>query len=240
MLTLPDQSQIEALPDPTSANPRHGKIMTRIVLADDHQMFRQALRAMLEKEPGMKVVAEASNGDELLEIVGTQQIDVVCIDIGMPGMNGIEATRRLLAIRPNIKVIGLSAFSDRQFVLDLLNAGATGYVTKAEAGDELLRAIHTVKLGRTYLCPDVAATVTNALLDNTPRDATAPRITARERQVLQLIAEGYTSTRIADRLHLAPSTVEVHRRNIMRKLDLHSVAELTKYAIRSGLTSVST
>lgn len=239
MLTLPERGQTVPLVDADAAATRHGKIMTRIVLADDHQMFRQALRAMLEKEPGMKIVAEASNGDELLEIATNQLIDVVCIDIGMPGMNGIEATRRLLAIRPNIKVIGLSAFSDRQFVLDLLNAGATAYVTKAEAGDELLRAIQTVKLGRTYLCPDVAATVTNALLDNTPRDAAAPRITARERQVLQLIAEGFTSTRIADRLHLAPSTVEVHRRNIMRKLDLHSVAELTKYAIRSGLTSVS-
>jgi len=211
----------------------------RIVLADDHQMFRHALRAMLEKEAGIRIVGEASNGDELLDIVSHQPVDIVCVDIGMPGMNGIEATRRLLAIRPHVRVIGLSAFSDRQFVLDLLNAGATGYVTKAEAGDELLRAIHTVTQAKTYLCPDVAATVTSALLDNAPKDISAPRITARERQVLQLIAEGHTSTRIADRLHLAPSTVEVHRRNIMRKLDLHSVAELTKYAIRSGITTVS-
>lgn len=202
-------------------------------------MFRHALRAMLEKQPGMKIVGEASNGDELIDLVSHQPVDIVCVDIGMPGMNGIEATRRLLAIRPQIKVIGLSAFSDRQFVLDLLNAGATGYVTKAEAGEELLRAIHTVQMAKTYLCPDVAATVTSALLDNSPNDISAPRITARERQVLQLIAEGHTSARIADRLHLASSTVEVHRRNIMRKLDLHSVAELTKYAIRSGITSVS-
>ncbi len=212
---------------------------TRLVLADDHQMFRHALRAMLEKQPGMKIVGEASNGDELIDIVTHQPVDIVCVDIGMPGMNGIEATRRLIALRPQIKVIGLSAFSDRQFVLDLLNAGATGYVTKAEAGEELLRAIQTVQLGKTYLCPDVAATVTSALLDNSPNDISAPRITARERQVLQLIAEGHTSARIADRLHLAPSTVEVHRRNIMRKLDLHNVAELTKYAIRSGITSIS-
>jgi len=211
----------------------------RIVLADDHQMFRHALRAMLEKEPGIRIVGEASNGDELIDLISHQPVDIACVDIGMPGMNGIEATRRLLAIRPHVRVIGLSAFSDRQFVLDLLNAGATGYVTKAEAGEELLRAIHTVQQSKTYLCPDVAATVTNALLDNAPKDISAPRITARERQVLQLIAEGYTSTRIADRLHLASSTVEVHRRNIMRKLDLHSVAELTKYAIRSGITTVT-
>lgn len=211
----------------------------RIILADDHQMFLHALKAMLEKEPDIQVVGVASNGDELLALLARQPADMVCIDIGMPSMNGTEATRRLLALRPNIKVIGVSAFSDRQFVLDLLNAGARGYVTKAEAGEELLRAIHTVQQGKTYLCPDVAATVTNALLDNSPRDTSAPRITARERQVLQLIAEGMTSVRIAERLHLAASTVEVHRRNIMRKLDLHSVAELTKYAIRSGITSVT-
>ena len=211
----------------------------RIVLADDHRLFRHALRAMLEKKPGIRIVGEASNGEELIDIVRHQQVDIACVDIGMPGMNGIEATRRLLAIRPHVRVIGLSAFSDRQFVLDLLHAGATGYVTKAEAGDELLRAIDAVRQSKTYLCPDVAATVANALLDNAPQDVTPPRITPRERQVLQLIAEGHTSVRIADRLHLAPSTVEVHRRNIMRKLDLHNVAELTKYAIRSGLTTIS-
>ncbi|MBS0543038.1 MAG: response regulator transcription factor [Proteobacteria bacterium] len=211
----------------------------RLILADDHQMFRHALRALLEKDMHMTVVAEASSGDELLDIVRQVQADVVCIDIAMPGMNGIEATRRLLAIQPGIKVIGLSAFSDRQFVMDMLNAGATGYVTKAEAGDELLRAIQTVRKGRSYLCPDVAATVTSALMENMQMATAAPRISARERQVLQLIAEGHTSVRIAERLHVAPSTVEVHRRNIMRKLDLHSVADLTRYAIRNGITSVS-
>lgn len=215
----------------------HAKV--HIALADDHRMFLHALRALLEKEPGIDVVGVAGTGEELLAIAADKPVDVACMDIGMPAMNGIETTRRLLALRPNIKVIGVSAFSDRQFVLDLLNAGARGYVTKAEAGEELLRAIHTVQLGKTYLCPDVAATVTNALLDNAPRDTATPRITARERQVLQLIAEGHTSVRIAERLHLAASTVEVHRRNIMRKLDLHSVAELTKYAIRNGITTIS-
>lgn len=210
-----------------------------IALADDHRMFLHALRALLEKEPDIDVIGVAGTGDELLALVADKPVDIACVDIGMPAMNGIETTRRLLALRPNLKVIGVSAFSDRQFVLDLLNAGARGYVTKAEAGEELLRAIHTVQLGKTYLCPDVAATVASALLDQTPRDTSTPRITARERQVLQLIAEGHTSGRIAERLHLAASTVEVHRRNIMRKLDLHSVAELTKYAIRNGLTTIS-
>ncbi len=185
----------------------------------------------------MQVVAEAGDGEELLEAVAREAADVVCIDIGMPGMNGIEATRRLIAMCPGIKVIGLSAFSDRHFVMDLLNAGAMGYVTKGEAGDELLRAIRTVQRGRSYLCPDVAGTVTRALLDNSTEHVATPRISARERQVLQLIAEGHTSARIAERLHIAPSTVEVHRRNIMRKLDVHNVAELTRYAIRNGITS---
>lgn len=208
----------------------------RIVLADDHQMFRHALRALLAREPGLEVVAEASSGDEVLAIAAAQPVDLVCMDIAMPGMDGIEATRRLLARHPEVRVIGLSAFADRQFVIDLLDAGARGYITKAEAGDELLRAIHTVREGRTYLCPYVAATVANALLDRDSLYAAAPRLTARERQVLQLIAEGLTSAQIGDRLHIAASTVEVHRRNLMRKLDLHNVAELTRYAITQGIS----
>ncbi|WEN42029.1 Transcriptional regulatory protein DegU [Thauera sp. GDN1] len=207
-----------------------------IVLADDHQMFRHALRALLAREPGLEVIAEAASGEEVLAIAAAQPVDLVCMDIAMPGMNGIEATRRLLAVNPGIRVIGLSAFADRQFVIDLLDAGARGYITKAEAGDELLRAIHTVCEGRTYLCPDVAATVTSALLDRDSLYAAAPRLTERERQVLQLIAAGLTSAQIGDRLHIAASTVEVHRRNLMRKLDLHNIAELTRYAIARGIS----
>ena len=208
----------------------------RIVLADDHQMFRHALRALLAREPDLEVVAEASTGDEVLAIAAAQAVDLVCMDIAMPGMDGIEATRRLLARHPGVRVIGLSAFADRQFVIDLLDAGARGYITKAEAGDELLRAIHTVREGRTYLCPDVAATVTSALLDRGSLYAAMPRLTERERQVLQLIAEGLTSVQIGERLHIAASTADVHRRNLMRKLDLHNIAELTRYAITRGIS----
>jgi two-component system NarL family response regulator len=210
---------------------------TRIVLADDHQMFRHALRTMLEKEPGIEVVGEAGNGRELLKIIAQTAVDVVCMDIGMPELNGIEATRRLLANNPAIKVIGLSAYTDRDFVLDILKAGASGYVTKAESGEELLRAIRSVRQNRVYLCPETAATVTNAMVDSSAASSVIPRLGPRERQVLQLVAEGYTSTKIAERLHVAFSTVEVHRRNIMRKLNLHNVAELTRYAIRNGITT---
>lgn len=210
---------------------------TRIVLADDHRMFRQALRAMLESEPGVEVVGEASDGIELLQIAQQTLPDVVCIDIGMPNLNGIEATRRLLALHPAIKVIGLSAYNDRDFILDMLKAGASGYVTKNEAGDELLRALKAVRLNRKYLCPDIADVVMGAMINTQEVRSGTVRLGARERQVLQLVAEGMTSAQIAECIHLAPSTIEVHRRNIMRKLNLHSVAELTKYAIRNGLTN---
>lgn len=213
---------------------------TRILLADDHQMFRHALRIMLERDPALVVVGEANDGVELLRIAAEKPADVACIDIGMPRMNGIEATRRLLSLNPAVKVIGLSAMTDRDFVLDMLKAGASGYVTKAESGEELVRAIRSVRANRKYLCPEIAATVTGALLDTGDGTAATPRLGSRERQVLQLVADGNTSVKIAERLHLASSTVEVHRRNIMRKLNLHNIAELTKYAIRNGLTTSGT
>ena len=211
----------------------------KILLADDHQLFREALRSMLEKEPDIEVVGEVGDGRDVLRVAGQTLPDVVCMDVGMPGVNGIEATRRLVAGHPRVKVIGVSAFYDRRFVLDMLNAGATGYVTKGEAGDELLRAIHAVRRNQTYLCPEVSAGGVDALRNGT-KDAvhSAPRLGSREKEVLQLLAEGRTSPQIAVRMHLASSTVEVHRRNIMRKLSLHTIAELTKYAIRQGLTTV--
>jgi two-component system NarL family response regulator len=208
----------------------------RVLLADDHQMFRQALRAMMAGEPDIEVVDEASDGVELLRVALETEPDVVCMDIGMPNMNGIDATRRLLAMRPGIHVIGLSAFHDRDFILDMMKAGASGYVTKNDAGEELMRAIRAVQLNRKYLCPAVADVVMRNMFDSADLKAGAVRLGDRERQVLQMVAEGLTSSEIAERIHLAPATIEVHRRNIMRKLNLHSVAELTKYAIRNGLT----
>lgn len=213
------------------------KMRTRVLLADDHSMFRQALKNMLEKNPNIEVVGEADDGVTLVQMVANTPADVVCMDIGMPRMNGIEATKRILAINPEIKVIGLSARTDRDFVLDMLKAGASGYVTKTETGDELLRAISSVRLNRTYLCPEVASTVTGALIEGIDSVSGRPRLGAREKQVLELVADGHTSSEIASRLNLATSTVEAHRRNIMRKLDLHTVAGLTKYAIRSGYVS---
>ncbi len=210
----------------------------RIVLADDHKMILAALRSLLEKEIDIAVVGEAGDGAALLELVERTAPDVVVVDVGMPGMNGIEATRRLLAARPLLKVIALSAYSDKRFVLEMLEAGAKGYLIKASAGDELPRAIRAIAQGRTYLCPEVAGTIVEAARGKTSREGNAAaKLGRREREVLALLAEGKSSSEIAAHMHIAASTVEVHRRNIMRKLDLHSVAELTKYAIREGLTS---
>lgn len=211
----------------------------RILLADDHQIFLDALRIMLEMEADLEVVAETGDGLEVVRLARETNPDVVCMDIGMPGMNGIDTTRRLLDVSPSIRVIALSAYSDRNYVVAMLDAGAMAYVTKAEAGEELLRAIQAVRQNRTYLCPDAARTVKNALLGRKDDEPAAAdhRLGPRERQVLQLLAEGHSSAEIAAHLNIAQATVDVHRRNIMRKLDLHCVADLTRYAIRIGLVS---
>lgn len=208
----------------------------RVLLADDHQLVRDALRLMLDMEPDIEVVGQASSGTEVPRLARQLQADVVCMDIAMPGMNGIETTEKLLATCPDIKVIGLSAYLDQRFILDMLQAGAVGYVTKADAGEELLRAIRAVCRQQTYLCPAAATAVTGAMCGNGPQGRfQGGKLGPRERQVLQLVAEGHTSPRIAQILHIAPSTVDVHRRNLMRKLDLHSVAELTTYALSCGM-----
>lgn len=205
----------------------------RILLADDHQMFREALQNLLHSQPDLEVVGQTGDGLQVVNLARATAPHIVCMDISMPGLSGVEATRSLLVVLPQVKVIALSAYSDQAFVLDMLNAGASAFVTKAETSDELLRAIRAVLRGRTYLCPDVAGVVAQAL--TTQDGSVRPTVVLgpRERQVLKLVAEGHTSQQIADLLCIAASTVEVHRRNIMRKLDRHSVAELTRYVIDS-------
>ena len=207
----------------------------RILLADDHQLFRDGLRSLLENSPGLEVVAEAGDGLDLVNLARESATDIVCMDVDMPKMNGIETTRRLHAACPGIKVIALSAHSDRHYVLEMIRAGASAYVTKAAAGDELLRAIHAVHQNRKYFCPDVASIIAGALSGTGDQDELYVRLGARERQVFQLVVEGYTSVQIGGQLHIAATTVEVHRRNIMRKLNMHSVVELTRYALQRGL-----
>lgn len=207
----------------------------RLLLADDHQMFRDALRSLLEKSPDNVVMAETGNGLDVVRLARDTRPDIVCMDIGMPGMNGIEVTRQLLAALPEIRVIALSAFSDQRYVMDMMQAGAVAYITKNAASQELLRAIDAVQHQRNYFCPEVASVMAGLAMGKSTSANSAITLGPRERQVLQLVAEGFTSAQIAARLHIAASTVDVHRRNIMRKLELHSVAELTRYAIQNGL-----
>jgi DNA-binding NarL/FixJ family response regulator len=207
----------------------------RILLVDDHQMFREALRALLERHTNLEVVAETGDGAEALRLARLIQPDIVLMDIGMPGMNGVETTRQMMAAQPSLKVVALSTYAERRYVLDMLEAGAVAYVTKAEASEELMRAIDAIQRDRSYLCPDVATLITGAITGGEAEVRRQARLGARETQVLLQVARGCTSTEIAAQMSIAPSTVEVHRRNIMRKLDLHSVAELTRFVISRGL-----
>jgi two-component system NarL family response regulator len=203
-------------------------------------MFREALRILLERNPDFEVVAETGDGLEVFALARETSPNIVCMDIDMPGLNGIEITRQITAALPLIKVIALSTFSDRGYVADMLNAGASAYVTKAAAGVELLRAIDAVSRNRSYLCPDAIDAVKEAMsTQGDKKEPAGTKLGAREVQVLQLVAVGLTSAQIAERLEIALSTVEVHRRNIMRKLDVDSVVGLTRYAIRNGLVSNS-
>ena len=213
----------------------------RTLLVDDHTMFRQALRVMLELEEGIEVVGELGDGSKIVETVALLRPDVVVMDISMPGMNGIEATRALMAKNPQIKVVALSASNYKQFIIEMMGAGATAYVVKSAAGDQLVYAINSAAKGKTYLCPESAT----LLVDSTglgPVGAAKPfesrRLARRETAVLELLAQGKSSPQIGELLHIASSTVDVHRRNIMRKLDLHNVAELTKYAILVGIADL--
>jgi two-component system NarL family response regulator len=226
----------EASSDDRGSDASH--TVVRVLLADDHQLLREALRTLLEQDRTLEVVAETGDGLEAVKLAQQTHPDVVCMDVSMPGMNGIETTRQLLAVCPEIKVLALSALNDRSYVLDMIDAGASGYVTKAAASDELLRAIRAVRNGKNYFCSNATASIMTALrVKGGKQERTgAARLGAREREVLQLVAEGHSSSDIAILLHISPSTIDVHRRNIMRKLDLHSVAELTKVAVRYGLT----
>ncbi len=212
----------------------------RILLVDDHKITRDGLRAMFEKLSDMEVVGEAESGREAVKLTRELKPDVIIMDISMPDLNGIDATRQILAESPKIKVIALSMYSDRRYVIGMLKAGVSGYLLKSCAFDELANAVNAVVKNRSYISPQIADTVmqdyTRKLtIDDT---STVSALTPREREVLQLIAEGLTSTQIASRLFVSEKTVSTHRRQIMEKLNVYSIAELTKYALKEGLTSL--
>jgi len=213
---------------------------TRILLVDDHNMIREGLRAILGKENDMLVVAEAENGRETLRLVSELRPDMIIIDVAMPDLNGIETTRRLVVDHPRSKIIALSMHSDQRFVTKMFEAGAHGYLLKDCASKELVGAIRAVMANETYLSPSVTGAMVNDYVgeQKRPELSAFTVLTAREREILQMIAEGRSTKDIADRLNVSSKTVETHRRRIMNKLNVHSVAQLTKYAVREGLTSL--
>jgi DNA-binding NarL/FixJ family response regulator len=222
----------------------------RILLADDHTIIRQGLRSLLEEQPDIEVVGAVGDGRKALELVGELKPDIVVMDIGMPNLNGIDATRKLrVSSGGSTKVIALSMHPSRRFVTEMLKAGASGYILKECLFNELLEAIKVVSGGGIYLSPSITGVVVDDYLKH-PAPAVCLRkqeagecpskstLTEREREVLQLIAEGKSTKQIAQQLYVSGKTIESTRRNIMDKLNIHSVAELTKYAVREGLTQL--
>ncbi|MBU2646209.1 response regulator transcription factor [bacterium] len=210
----------------------------KIVIVDDHQIMREGLCSMLAQEPGFAVVGDASNGRDALELVEKTHPDVVIMDINMPDMNGTEATRRIVEKFPTIRVVALSMYSEKTFVTAMLKAGASGYLLKDCSKNEIVDAIKTVADNKSYLCPDITGIIIEDYVLHSASDtpSAVTQLTNKEREVLQLIAEGHTSKEIALHLNIATKTVESHRLNIMSKLEIHSIAELTKFAIRHGIT----
>ena len=208
--------------------------MMRLLLVDDHAIMRESLRAVLEREPDIKVLGEAGDGETALARVRQLAPDLVLTDITMPGIDGIELTQRIMKASPGVKVLALSSHLNRRFVEQMLAAGAQGYVNKAAGRDELLRAIRAVAAGERYLCKEVVA-----MLSKSPAVEGEPvKLGRREMEVLKKLALGETTTAIAESLYIPPGIVEVHQRNILRKLQLHNIAGLKQYAIREGLISL--
>jgi len=211
-----------------------------ILVADDHKIFREGLRALIERQKGMRVVAEAEDGRRAVRLAEELEPDIVVMDVSMAQLNGFEATRQIAEKIPRVKVLALSMHSEEPYVGEMLAAGASGYLLKDCAFEELAGAIDTVMSGRVYLSPDIAARVVEDYVRQYagPRSASPSRLSGREREVLQLLAEGRAVKEIAELLHVSAKTVETHKNRIMKKLGLASIAELTKWAIRAGLTSL--
>ena len=209
----------------------------KVIFADDHALLRAGLKSLLQSHTGFEVVGETDNGRDTVALARELEPDVVVMDVAMPDMNGIDATRKIVRLLPGVRVLALSSHGDGSYVRGMLEAGARGYLVKEAAAEELKAALETIMRGRIYVGPQAGDRLVD---DYLARDDGAARrtLSSREREVLQLVAEGKSSAEIAAVLHLSRRTVETHRRRIMNKLDIHSIAGLTKYAIREGITSL--
>lgn len=208
----------------------------KIVLVDDHKLLRDGLRNIIEQRSNMHIVGEASDGREAIKVSSKLMPDVIVMDVAMPGMNGVEAAKQIHKAQPDIKIIGLSMHSGKQFIQGMFKAGAFGYLLKDGDADELIIAITTVVQNKKYLSKDINQEFLAVLKSG--EDIVKSHLSSREKEVLQLIAEGNSSKKIGEILFLSSKTIDVHRNNIMRKIDLHTIPELTKYAIQKGLTTL--
>ncbi len=212
----------------------------KLLLADDHEMLRSGLRTLVQAEQGMTVVGEASDGRIAVRMAAELRPDVVVMDVVMPELNGVDATRQITTAHADVRVICLTGRSDERVIGDALTAGAAGFVRKESAFEELAAAVRAVVAGKTYVSPSLAAAMDRPVDGDGAGPSTAghPRLSGREREVLQLISEGKATKEVAASLHVSVKTVETHRANLMNKLNLFSVAELTKYAVRQGLSAL--
>lgn len=217
--------------------------MLRILIADDHEVARHGIRALLESHPGWEVCGEAKDGRETVELAESLKPDLILLDIGMPNLNGLEATRQILATSPEAVILILTMHDTDHVVREVLRAGARGFLLKSDAGRDLVAAVEALQRQRTFFTNRVSQMVLDGYLERDNGDSETGNIsdnilTTREREVIQLLAEGKTSKEVAVALNLSVKTAETHRTNLMRKLDLHSIADLTRYAVRNGIVQV--
>ncbi len=208
----------------------------KIILADDHAMLRHGLSRSFQQEKDMDVIGQAADGHSTIDLVRELSPDVVVMDIGMPDLNGVEATRRIRKDYPKVKVVGLSMHSSDKYIREMFRAGASGYLLKDCPFEELVEAIRTVVGGKTYISPSIGRMIVKQYASQPEEESAFCILSQREREVLQLFAEGKTTKHVAKRLHISPKTVEAHRSRIMNKLEIDNIAQLTKYAIQEGLT----
>lgn len=220
--------------------------MLRILIADDHEVARGGIRALLENQPNWEVCGEARDGREAVDMASELKPDIVLLDIGMPNLNGLEAARQILSASPNMAILILTMHDSEHTVREVLRAGARGFLLKSDAGKDLITAVEALRTQRTFFTTRVSQMVLDGYLDRGAQDGDGPAsegnsdevLTTREREVIQLLAEGKTSKEVAVMLNLSVKTAETHRTNLMRKLGLHSVADLTRYAVRNGIVQV--
>jgi DNA-binding NarL/FixJ family response regulator len=217
--------------------------MLRILIADDHEVARRGIRSLLESHAGWEVCAEAKDGRETVELASRMKPDLILLDIGMPNLNGLEAARQILAESPETAILILTMHDTDHVVREVLRAGARGFLLKSDAGRDLVTAVEALQFQRTFFTTRVSQMVLEGYLgrektENEREDVSDDVLTSREREVIQLLAEGKTSKEVASALNLSVKTAETHRTNLMRKLDLHSVADLTRYAVRNGIVQV--